>query len=197
MPEYSEERIKYLREWRRKNKDKIKIITKKCYEKHKKEYRDKSRDRMKKYVHTEKYKRWRRKYRLKNKEKIKKQQKSWYSHQDKKKIFERIRINSADKKFTVLAVYSDGELKCACSNCYYHINDCPIEFLTIDHIHGHGNEHRKKMGFKGGSDFYRWLIKNNFPEGFQVLCMNCNWGKRINKEGVCPHKLMEKTQKGL
>ena len=39
----------------------------------------------------------------------------------------------------------------------------------------------------GGTKFYRWLKRNNFPEGFQVLCFNCNCGKEINK-GVCPHK---------
>ena len=31
---------------------------------------------------------------------------------------------------------------------------------------------------------YRWIIKNNFPSDFQVLCHNCNHGKRINN-GIC------------
>ena len=33
---------------------------------------------------------------------------------------------------------------------------------------------------------YIWLKNNNFPEGFQVLCFNCNCGKARNK-GICPH----------
>jgi hypothetical protein len=33
---------------------------------------------------------------------------------------------------------------------------------------------------------YRWLAKKNFPEGFQVLCANCNVAKSQN--GVCPHQ---------
>ena len=26
--------------------------------------------------------------------------------------------------------------------------------------------------------FYLWLKRNNFPEGFQTLCMNCQWLKK-------------------
>jgi hypothetical protein len=33
------------------------------------------------------------------------------------------------------------------------------------------------------------IIKTGFPDGYQVLCMNCNWGKRMNK-GICPHKVL-------
>jgi hypothetical protein len=31
---------------------------------------------------------------------------------------------------------------------------------------------RKNIGF--GREFYRYLIKNDFPPGYQVLCYNCN-----------------------
>ena len=62
--------------------------------------------------------------------------------------------------------------------------------LTIDHIKGHGNEHRKeclgiKYGNIAGLKFYRWLRANGYPKGFQVLCFNCNCAKRRNG-GVCP-----------
>jgi hypothetical protein len=57
------------------------------------------------------------------------------------------------------------------------------EYLSIDHINGDGNKHRKEMGFSG-HQFYRWLKKNNYPKGFQVLCFNCNMGKR--NFSVCP-----------
>jgi len=33
-----------------------------------------------------------------------------------------------------------------------------------------------------------WIRKNNFPKGFQVLCMNCNWGKGHSKDNKCPHE---------
>ena|SRR3990167_9117081 len=73
--------------------------------------------------------------------------------------------------------------KCHC--CQESIQD----FLVIDHIEGSGNKHRKELnssGFKRGSDIYNWLYKNNYPNGFQVLCWNCNWGKF--KKGLCPHQ---------
>jgi len=36
------------------------------------------------------------------------------------------------------------------------------------------------------SNFYRWLKQNNFPEGFRVLCINCNFSLGIY--GYCPHE---------
>jgi hypothetical protein len=36
----------------------------------------------------------------------------------------------------------------------------------------------ERIGF-AGYGFYTWLKKNGFPEGLQVLCMNCNWVKRV------------------
>lgn len=56
-------------------------------------------------------------------------------------------------------------------------------FLTIDHIDGGGNKHRKEVG---QSNVYRWLKQHDYPPGFQVLCMNCQWGKR--NCGICPHQ---------
>lgn len=61
-----------------------------------------------------------------------------------------------------------------------------LDFLTIDHINGGGNKHRRELRIGGGYKFYRWLIKNNFPPGFQSLCMNCQLSKSIS--GVCAHQ---------
>ena len=64
------------------------------------------------------------------------------------------------------------------------------EFLVLDHINNDGAAHRKSMKNKSdgfGIQLYRWIIKNNFPPIFQVLCANCNMGKEMNG-GVCPHK---------
>lgn len=62
-------------------------------------------------------------------------------------------------------------------------------FLCVDHVAGGGNTQREQVfGHKkaGGIMMYRWLIKNDFPEGFQVLCFNCNCAKQYNPGG-CPH----------
>jgi len=69
--------------------------------------------------------------------------------------------------------------KCACCG------ETRKEYLTIDHVDGGGEKHKREMGFSTSTQFYRWLKKNNYPEGFQVLCFNCNCGKHAYS--VCPH----------
>lgn len=77
--------------------------------------------------------------------------------------------------------------KCACCG------ETELTFLTIDHINNDGNEHRRQMAgesgnySQAGSRTYRWLRENGYPEGFQVLCANCNYGRQWNG-GICPHK---------
>lgn len=62
-------------------------------------------------------------------------------------------------------------------------------FLTIDHIDNNGANHRRELKGRnygcGSTNVYRWLRKNGFPDGFQILCWNCNWAK---SHGGCPHQ---------
>ncbi len=58
--------------------------------------------------------------------------------------------------------------------------------LAIDHIHNNGNEHRKQIGHRSHC-FYMWLYRHNFPEGYQILCHNCNYA-RFRNGGICPHQ---------
>lgn len=77
-----------------------------------------------------------------------------------------------------------GGYKCACCG------ETEPMFLSIDHIENNGAEHRREITGKrnsAGYHTYKWLYDNNFPEGYQVFCMNCNHGKRMNG-GVCPHQ---------
>lgn len=52
-------------------------------------------------------------------------------------------------------------------------------------ITGHadnGGEHRRAIGRRGATyDIYAQLKRNGFPDGFQVLCRNCNWIKETEK----------------
>lgn len=68
------------------------------------------------------------------------------------------------------------------------------QFLTLDHINGDGNRHRKLVK-QNGQGFYKWLIRNNFPPILQVLCYNCNSGRQFNG-GICPHKINQRKVKG-
>ncbi len=78
-----------------------------------------------------------------------------------------------------------GGLKCACCG------ENEFSFLSLDHIiDGEGSGHRRDLfgsKFIAGHHMYRRLRSLGFPEGFQVLCMNCQVGRRDNG-GICPHK---------
>jgi hypothetical protein len=97
---------------------------------------------------------------------------------------EKLRNISKKIRLNVLIHYSGNTPKCACCG------ENNIEFLSIDHINGGGNKHRSEI-FKNykfprsGTGFYRWLIKNDFPKGFRILCMNCNHS--LGHYGYCPH----------
>ena len=81
-------------------------------------------------------------------------------------------------RMKILRRYSGETPTCAC---------CPetaYEFLTIDHIDGGGLEQRRQIGLSGRS-VYKWIIDNDFPPLFQVLCYNCNFAK--GSDGKCPH----------
>jgi hypothetical protein len=81
-------------------------------------------------------------------------------------------------KDDVFAAY--GGYTCNCC-CVSHTH----EFMTIDHVNGGGNKHRKELQL-WGEKLYIWLRRNNYPPGFQVLCANCNQAKR--NHGECPHQ---------
>jgi len=86
-------------------------------------------------------------------------------------------------KDAVFAAY--GGYVCACCG------EKEPKFLSLDHVHNDGAKWRKEtLGSRlaTGWQTYRWLLKHGLPAGYQVLCMNCNFGKRMNG-GVCPHQV--------
>lgn len=85
----------------------------------------------------------------------------------------RNRVNRPIQKEEVIRYYSNDTMKCA--NCP--ANDMRV--LSIDHIEGNGSTRRGVEG--SGSELYRWLARNNYPEGYQVLCMNCQFIKRSER----------------
>ena len=71
-------------------------------------------------------------------------------------------------------------------------NACDLDVLSIDHINNNGAEHKKQIG---NVPLYRWLKRNEYPDGYQVLCMNCNVAKWIY--GYCPHVKAIKKQEAM
>lgn len=82
-------------------------------------------------------------------------------------------------KLTVLSQYAGGTPKCACCG------ETEPKFLSIDHINGGGLQERMANGGRGATGFYLSLKRRGYPEGYQVLCHNCNQAK--GHYGACPH----------
>ena|SRR5208337_2775928 len=74
-----------------------------------------------------------------------------------------------------------------CCTC---CDELELVFLQIDHIENDGAAHRKACKVTGSSIIW-WLIKNNFPPGFQILCANCHQAKTAGV--TCPHKLSKSS----
>ena len=85
-------------------------------------------------------------------------------------------------KIEVMTHYGRGDPKCECCG------ENMIEFLTIDHPNNDGGKERARLG-KAGEKFYRHLKVNGYPEGYRVLCLNCNLA--IGFYGYCPHQKQE------
>jgi hypothetical protein len=84
-------------------------------------------------------------------------------------------------KKMVLKHYSKGSMMCICCK------ESNIGFLSIDHIHGRGKQFKDNK--LSGRKIYSWLVKNNLPIGYRVLCFNCNSGRNLTENKVCPHTL--------
>lgn len=89
-----------------------------------------------------------------------------------------------DKRIKDIVYAKYGGYRCACCG------ETEPKFLSIDHVNNDGAAHRREIPRLQGKKIYSWLIENGFPKDFQILCMNCNWGKARNN-GVCPHKISE------
>ena len=87
---------------------------------------------------------------------------------------ERIRTRNAQRRLRKDAVRAYGG-KCICCE------ETRSEFLAIDHIDKKG-----KLGIRdSGSNLYWRLKREGWPDGFQILCHNCNLA--LGFYGYCPH----------
>ncbi len=86
---------------------------------------------------------------------------------------EKARKSNQRVKMRVFNAY--GGAKCRCCG------ETHTEFLSIDHI----DRESIDKNFRSGRKLYHWLARNNYPKGFQVLCINCNFAE--GHFGYCPH----------
>jgi len=115
----------------------------------------------------------------------------WY-RENREMVRARERERYHELKDQVYAAY--GGYLCACCG------EAEPKFLSIDHVNNDGNERRKIYRYGagrggGGSKLYLKIAELGFPPDYQVLCMNCNWGKARNN-GVCPHETAKVQRSG-
>ena len=152
----------------------------------KKEYssRPEVKEKAKEYQHTPKRKEYRKEY--KKKPHVKSKAKNLYD----------------DKRLLILQTYSKlhSNSNIPCCNCCG--ENSHVDFLALDHILGRKEMESipELMELGYSSEFHPaqltdWIIKNNFPEGFQILCVNCNFAKGMKKNNnQCPHEIMRKEE---
>jgi len=99
-----------------------------------------------------------------------------------------------DARLKILKVYSKrlSNSNIPCCNCCG--EKSYLEFLALDHIAGKKQmdselelvklEYSSKLK---GLRLHKWIIKNDYPDGFQILCHNCNNAKGFY--GKCPHEM--------
>lgn len=122
---------------------------------------------------------YQRKYRKKN---LRDTRKREVSHYEKMKL-------EVYKHYACKDVYVVGgeefpckEIHCACCD------ESEYKFLCIDHINNDGaKDRRDNPSHATGRGLYTRLIKEGYPEGYQLLCFNCNMAKGIH--GKCPHEI--------
>ena len=65
-------------------------------------------------------------------------------------------------------------------NMYGHVCQCcgfeDIRALTLDHVNNNGAEERKALGERGP---YRRALTSYKPDEYRILCMNCQFIKRV------------------
>lgn len=94
-------------------------------------------------------------------------------------IRDELRRRQRDRKVYIrLYVLFEYGGRCACCG------ETEPKMLAIDHIEGGGKKHRNSRDV--GRNIATWLVRNGLPDGFRVLCHNCNFARGIF--GGCPHE---------
>ena len=108
--------------------------------------------------------------------------KTWYHKHHTKNLARMSRYRNTLRD-EILSHYGGGLIACVCCG------EATREFLALDHVVpvGRGHNGKTKTGVpRSGLALFCWIKRMDFPDGFRVLCHNCNLGRSINA-GVCPH----------
>ena len=119
--------------------------------------------------------------------------KRWYENnktkirEQKREVMRRLRANDPDK-YAEQSRQSKKRLKDNVFHIYGQIcASCGFEdrrALTLDHVLNNGAEERKEIGERGV--YIRALLPENMAE-YQILCMNCQFIKRVESQRQNQH----------
>lgn len=116
-----------------------------------------------------------------NRDKVREHSRRYYQLHREQEIQRNIRGNARRYRKLRLAAlqhYGGESPECACCQ------EWRLDFLALDHIGGGGNEHRKELRQRG-LNIWEHLRREGYPNGYRVLCHNCNGA--IGYYGSCPH----------
>lgn len=139
----------------------------------------------------QRYRKWYRDYYDRTREKQIRRASNWNRKNPDRK---RQKSQSWYRQLRHEAIMAYGGYVCSCCG------ESEPTFLTIDHVNNDAWKYRRtnskgyKVGPHSGGRLLSWLKRSGYPEGFQVLCANCNQGKAVSGTGVCPH-LVDKVQR--
>ena len=97
------------------------------------------------------------------------------------------RQDTKDLKLEVYSVYSKRQSNSEIPCCRCCGENTDIRFLAVDHIDGRANLPKKEQKLYA-EKITSWLKRNHYPEGFQILCHNCNSAKGNSVDNKCPHE---------
>ena len=118
-------------------------------------------------------------YHIAHRDDIRERKKRWWVKNGKQVVahvqstkYASARKSRENLKNAVINVLTNGEGTCR------HCGQGDIDVLCIDHMDGGGLKHRAALRLLFPSILH-WLVKNDYPAGYQVLCSNCNLKKEI------------------
>lgn len=121
----------------------------------------------------------------------------WLKNKAKKQAYNKQYHIMNSKKISVRKKEISIQYKKECFNAYggcicLCCGEKELMFLSLDHVFNDGSVERRKLGGKRGYPIYALWRARNYPDKdrYQVLCMNCQFGKKLNN-GICPHKKNE------
>jgi len=119
-----------------------------------------------------------------------------YRQDPKNRVGEKASLHRDAIRLKILQNYSKAlsNSDIPCCNCCGQKSH--VDFLAVDHIAGKKEMDSEpelvKLGYSSKLTSFRlrkFILENNFPKGFQILCTNCNFAKGMTKNNnECPMK---------